>query len=123
MPPCWILCRCVKCATFSHTDNQGESISGREWNKNSVTFREHQTEISLSSAALNQENERSSKTEVSCEPPAEASQFHQDFVELPHLNPVALDSTSISEKVLTLDPNHILWKGTTVDCGKLFFQS
>ncbi|KAI7959265.1 hypothetical protein MJO28_003056 [Puccinia striiformis f. sp. tritici] len=125
MAPFWILCRCTACATFSHTNTQGELIVGREWNKHMVTYKEHlkkpsskpstsSPQISVQATTSDGTNNLSRNEAARSVSRPSGSQVPPEMTE-PHLL-VALDSMLFSDVAPIPDPKITLWEGIIMDC-------
>ncbi|KAA1121516.1 hypothetical protein PGTUg99_030479 [Puccinia graminis f. sp. tritici] len=123
MAPVWILCRCKQCMTFNHVGPQGDKIAGREWKKDSKTYKDHR-------------KPPATKSSTSCSETIQATDSHRtnknSVSEVAHT--VSLHSTrtaraskkSFEPNVAVvhpavpenIDPNLTAWNGRTMSCGK-----
>ncbi|KAI7933362.1 hypothetical protein MJO28_017689 [Puccinia striiformis f. sp. tritici] len=117
-PTFWILCRCKTCSKLSHLDAEGIRVFGREWNRNSSTYKQHlrippakvSTSRSNTCSRGRRDRKKNSGDEVSqiVSPPSSAIPTPSQQV---HPPPDGATQT-------LSDPEITLWKGRTISCGK-----
>ncbi|KAI7954104.1 hypothetical protein MJO28_006651 [Puccinia striiformis f. sp. tritici] len=111
----WILCRCKECAKLSYFKADGEKVIGREWNRNSSTYKRHtQTHAAKPPASRPDAHDRgalSKKKHVGNRAARTVSRTARAQVpqEIRKPRPSGLSKT---------DPKATFWTGKTVSCGK-----
>ncbi|KAI9629359.1 hypothetical protein KEM48_013025 [Puccinia striiformis f. sp. tritici PST-130] len=109
----WILCRCKECAKLSYFKADGEKVIGREWNRNSSTYKRHtQTHAAKPPASRPDAHDRgalSKKKHVGNRAARTVSRTARAQVpqEIRKPRPSGLSKT---------DPKATFWTGKTVSC-------
>ncbi|POW04878.1 hypothetical protein PSTT_10100 [Puccinia striiformis] len=100
-PAFWMLCRCNACSRFSRVTAQGERVFGREWNKNSITYKEH----------LKPREKLPNPSYTAPRPLTRSSTIIEQSTHPPPPEPSKSPSPSG-----TPAPEIALWKGKVIDC-------